>query len=312
MNFIISQLNRKIELLRSTNKKSDLKTHYQAKLELYLNFILGYLWNKNLNEINDEDKGYVINTVLKPSIGSVVSTARKLDINSELFGNKNLKPFVEALNDYPKIRNERIGHGFSYDDDLENYLTSFEDLIDKIEESINNIIVDNVDLIVVNNIENNIFHGVSFKPNGADYLAWSCPLEVRSFELNSLYIKSDKYGYNRITPFIHIENENDFYMFSSIEEKLTGRVKYNKLIRTGKLTKEFDEFASINISSDKNKRKTSNGTIINQYEKNYKKYIDVGYTTQIINFVTKNSSSVFATLWGHGGIGKTASIQNAC
>ncbi|PZR21805.1 MAG: hypothetical protein DI539_07180 [Flavobacterium psychrophilum] len=312
MNYIISQLNRKIDLLRATKNNSELKTHYQAKLELYLNFILGYLWNKNLDSIADEDREYVINTVIKPSIGSIVLTARRLDINSELFGNKSLKAFVQALNDYPKIRNERIGHGFSFEDDVENFLESFEDLIDKIEESINNVIVDDLDLIVVNSKDEKIYQGISFKSNGADYVAWSCPSEVQDFELNSLYIYSGQHGYNRISPFVHIENENEFYMFCAIEEKLTGRVKFNRLIRTGKLTKEFGEFATINVSSDRNKRRAPNGTIINQYEKNYKKYIDVGYTDQIIKFVTKNTSSVFATLWGHGGIGKTASIQNAC
>ena len=34
--------------------------------------------------------------------------------------------------------------------------------------------------------------------------------------------------------------------------------------------------------------------------------------TKIIKFLTQNNSSVFATLWGHGGIGKTAAIQNVC
>lgn len=312
MNYIVSQLNKKIDFLRATKKSSELKIHYQAKLELYLNFILGYLWNKNLDTIADEDREYVINTILKPSIGSIVSTSRRLDTTSELFGNKNLKNFIQALNDYPKIRNERIGHGFSFEDDLDNYLQSFEILLEKIEESINNIIVDDIDLILISSLENNIYQGISFKSNGSDYLAWSCPEEVQSFQLGSLYAYSDKYGYNRISPFVHIENENDFYMFCAIEEKLTGRVKFNKLIRTGKLTKEFLEFATINISSDRNKRRTPNGTVINQYDKNYKKYIDVGYTDKIIHFVTRNASSVFATLWGHGGIGKTASIQNAC
>lgn len=47
MNYILRQINRKIQFLKSTNRQIELKPHYQAKLEFYLNVILGYLWNKN-------------------------------------------------------------------------------------------------------------------------------------------------------------------------------------------------------------------------------------------------------------------------
>tara|TARA_R110002033_G_scaffold57656_4_gene106838 strand:- start:38 stop:2713 length:2676 start_codon:yes stop_codon:yes gene_type:complete len=312
MNYIISQINRKIGLLQSLDKKAELKTHYQAKLEFYLNYILGYLWNKNFELISEEDKEYVINTILKPSIGSIIATSRTLDINSELFGNKKLKSFTNSVYQYPNVRNEKIGHGFSFEDDIDNYLEIFEELIEKIESSENNILTTEQDIVIVNSFQDNVYSGILFKPNGADYVAWSCPKEVNEFKIGSLYIKSDEFGYNRLTPFVHLENENDFYIFSSIEEKLTGRVKYNQLIRSGKKVIEYDELATINIVNDGNKRKTSNGTIINHFTKNYKKYIDVGVTNQVIKFLTKNNSSVFATLWGHGGIGKTAAIQNAC
>jgi hypothetical protein len=312
MNYILSQINRKIGLLQSLDKKSELKVHLQAKLEFYLNYILGYLWNKNFEIISDEDKELVISTILKPSIGSIISTARTLDVCSEFFGNTKLKKFIKAINEYPEIRNEKIGHGFAFEDDVDNFIAIFERLIEMIEESVDNITNIEQDLVLVSSLNNNVYSGVLFKSNGADYHAWSCPYEVQMFLVGSLYIKSETHGYNRITPFVHLENENDFFIFSTIEEKLTGRIKYNQLIRSGKKYIEYEELATIDIINDGIKRKTSNGTIINHYTRNYKKYIDVGVTNQIIKFLTQNKSSVFATLWGHGGIGKTAAIQNAC
>lgn len=313
MNYIISQLNRKIGLLSSLDKKSELKVHLQAKLEFYLNFMLGYLWNKNFEDISDEDKESVINTILKPSIGSIISTSRTLDINSELFGNKKLKAFTKSINEYPEIRNEKIGHGFSFEDDIDNCISIFEELVDKIESAEENILTSELDIIQVTSLKENVYTGILYKTNGADYLAWSCPKEVSEFQIGSIYAKTiTTNDYFRLTPFVHIDNENEFFIFSSIEEKLTGRVKYNQLLKSGKKTIEYIELATINIINDGHKRKTANGTVVNQYEKNYKKYIEVGITNQILKFLTKNNSSVFATLWGHGGIGKTAAIQNAC
>jgi hypothetical protein len=297
--------------LNGLDNKSDLKVHYQAKLEFYLILILGYLWNRNFNVITEEDKEKLIETILKPSIGSIISASRTLDINAEFFGNKKMKAFVKAINDYPKIRNEKIGHGYSYEDSLNEHIEVFEGLISNIENSNIFILRGNIDIVVTSKKSGDVYNGVQYKSNGSDYLVWSCPKEVHSFVENSVYLKCEN-EYFRISPFIYIENENDLYSFSSIEEKLTGRVKFNRLIRTGKTFVEFEELAKIDIANDGLKRKTSNGTIINDFSKNYKKYIDVGVSNKIINFLTKNNSSVFATLWGHGGIGKTAAIQNVC
>lgn len=72
------------------------------------------------------------------------------------------------------------------------------------------------------------------------------------------------------------------------------------------------ELQSLLVIDDGVKRKSYNGTVINSFTNNYTKYIDVGLTSKILNFLTQNNSSVYATLWGHGGVGKTASIQYVC
>ena len=69
-----------------------------------------------------------------------------------------------------------------------------------------------------------------------------------------------------------------------------------------------DDLGELNI----NTKKSTNGTISNIYEKNYKKYIDIGIKKKVKEFLLENKSSVCATLWGHGGVGKTATIQSLC
>ncbi|WP_158010075.1 hypothetical protein, partial [Hymenobacter glacialis] len=63
----------------------------------------------------------IAKSILKPSIGTIVSIIRQLDIDNEFFGNKRLKQLSQFIDKYPNFRNEKIGHGFSFDDDIANY-----------------------------------------------------------------------------------------------------------------------------------------------------------------------------------------------
>ena len=312
MNYISTQINRKINYLLSDGQDSNLKIYYQSKFEFSLIYILAYLWNKNWIKLDINDREYIINCVLKPSIGTIVSIIRKLDIDNEIFGNKKLKKLNEFIDKYPNFRNEKIGHGFSFEDDTSNFLEYFTQYFEIIDSPETNVIFDNTDLIRVTKLESNLFKGVSYKPDGATYLAWSCPKEITNFNIGDLYIYTKANEYIRISPFIEMENESEFYSFCSIEEKLTGRTKFNRILKTAFVTREVPEFERLSISTDTNKRKSANGTVINLFENNFKKYIDIGITKKITEFLEKNRASVFATIWGHGGVGKTASIQRVC
>ena len=311
MNFILHKVNQKINLLRSLGKKQELKVHLQSKLEFYLVYILGYLWNKNINSITEEKREEILKTILKPSIGSIVFISRALDIHAEIFGNKKLNKLRESIDKYPSLRNEQIGHGFTFEDEIDSSIGAFEDILD-IFEGTQSMLFDAHDLILVTDQDEGIYKGINYKANGSDYTLWTCPFQVQEFSVSSLYIRFSNGKYFRLSPFIYVADDNEFFTFSSIEEKLTGRTKFNQLLRTGKLTLEVSELTTINIVEDRYKIKTSNGTIINKFSKDWKKYIEVGLSRQISDFLTKNNSSVFATLWGHGGIGKTSAIQHVC
>ncbi|WOD43741.1 NB-ARC domain-containing protein [Hwangdonia lutea] len=312
MNYIFNQIEKRINFLKSDSQDSELRVYYQSKFEFSLIYVLAYLWNKNWSSIDINEREYVVNCILKPSIGTIVSIIRKLDIENEFFGNKKLKKLSNFIDKYPNFRNEKIGHGYSFDDDTEAYLEFFEEFFDELETKNLNIIFDNCDIIKVTKKEENLFKGISYKPDGVTYLAWSCPQEIFDFEIGDIYLYTIENNYIRISPFILIESESEFYSFCSIEEKLTGRTKYNRLLKTAHLTSDVLEFERLSLSTDNSKRKSANGTVINLFENNFKKYIDIGITKNIIQFLSKNRSSVFATIWGHGGVGKTASIQRVC
>lgn len=311
MNYILRQINRKIQFLKSTNRQIELKPHYQAKLEFYLNVILGYLWNKNWAEVSDDSREYILNCILKPSVGSIISIIRTLDVSKEIYGNKKNKKVYAALEKYPKLRNQIIGHGYSFEDDIDNYLLSFDELFDAIETSDIDIIKEDFDIVYVEEEKNGIYYGISYKSDGVDYIHWQCPQKTCNLVIKSLYVHCND-SYFRISPFILIKDESSIYTFCSIEEKLTGRARFNRIITTGNIQIEIDELCSTIVNDDGIKRRNSNGTIINNFANNYNKYIDVGISSTTLDFLTKNKASVFATLWGHGGVGKTASIQYVC
>ncbi len=310
MDFIRKQIDQRIELLHSLGDKSGLMQHYQSRFEYILVYLLSYLWNKNLSKLSHEDKEYVFQNILKPTIGSVIAICRKLDIEKEVLKNSKLS---QALEKYPSIRNENLGHGFVYEDGTEKFLKMLEELYESVLQSNLNILKNDVDLVLVTILDNSTYKGISFKNDGTSYSFWSCPKNIAEFELGSLYVNPGVNNYSRLSPFIEIkEYGKEVYFFSSVDEKILGKIKYNRLLNTGIYYKEWVELCELDVENDGVKVRSHNGSIRNVYENNYTKYIDIGIKKKIKDFLIKSKSSVCATLWGHGGVGKTATIQSLC
>ncbi len=309
MDYIRKQIEQRIDFLQSMGDKSALKQHFQARFEYVLVYLLAYLWNKNIEKLDYEDKEFVFQAIIKPTIGSIVAICRKLDIEKEILKNNKLNI---ALEKYPSVRNELLGHGFVYEDAPEKLLTVLQELYDFVLLANLPILKESVDLVYVTALEGNIYKGICYKSDGANYSSWSCPKNIANFQTNSLYVSVGLNNYFRISPFIEIGSYGkELYFFNSIDEKLLGKVKYNRLLDTGITFKEWEELCELDISNDGIKVKSHNGTIRSVYENNYKKYIDIGIKKKIKDFLSKKSS-VCATVWGHGGVGKTATIQSLC
>jgi flagellar biosynthesis GTPase FlhF len=305
MDYIKSKLERKIRFIEANSDEANLKIYYQVRIEYSLIFLLGYLWNKNLDRVELDTKENIYQTIGRPSIGTIVSICRSLDIDKEVFKNRKVS---EAIDKYPVLRNEKIGHGYVFEGGAKEFLQAMKELYEAINSLNSPLFNQSIDFVKVTKQEGNLFKGISFKSNGSDFDLWFCPQEVATFEIGSLYVCINSNQYFRISPFIEIDNEDEIFVFASIDEKLLGKVKYNKILQDGKKYKEWEELCELDIENDGLRRKSQNGTILNIYENNYKKYFDTGVKKKIEHFLLKNRASVCATVWGHGGVGKTATV----
>ncbi|MDR3219576.1 MAG: NACHT domain-containing protein [Dysgonamonadaceae bacterium] len=309
MDFIRKQIDQRIDLLQAIDNKVDLKVHYQSRFEYVLVYLLAYLWNKNVSKLEDTTKEQVFQEIIKPSIGSIVKLCRILDVDKEVLKDSKLSKSIEK---YPKLRNDYLGHGYSFEDSSD-LISNLKELYDNVLTANLSALSANVDLIYVLTFDDHLYKGINYKCDGST-TPWSCPKDISDFEIKNLYGSIGINSYFRLSPFIEIVNYGkEIYFFNGIEEKLLGKVKYNRLLETGVINREWKELAEMNIVEDGIKIKTSNGTILNVYENNFKKYINVlEIKKKITDFLLKDKSSVCATLWGHGGVGKTATIQSIC
>lgn len=308
MDYILHKINQRIGLLQITEDLGSLAIHYRSRIEYLLTLMLGYLWNKNYDTLESDIKLQVFNSIIKPTIGDIVSVCRTLDIEKEFFFKKKVSSSIVK---YPELRNTLMGHGFTFEDSKENCDGVFIELYNSLIFDSAPLFNNDISFVNVQKKDGENYRGILYASNG-DIRPWSCPSQVASFELGNLYVQLDS-CYTRLSPFVKIDNTGDaIYIYSKISEKLLGKVHYNRLVNTGVADEVWSSFANLCVVNDGVKVKTTNGTIRNIYENNYTKYIDVGVASQIQNFLKNNKSSVCATLWGHGGIGKTATIQNVC
>lgn len=308
MDYILHKINQRISLLQVTGDNGSIGVHYRSRIEYFLNLMLGYLWNKNFESLDEDEKIKVFGDILCPTIGTVVSVCRTLDVQKEIF---SVKQVAKCIDKYPDLRNSQMGHGFVFEDAKEASDSKYAALYDDLTAITNSFFEQDKMFVFVQGKQGNIYKGIQYKADG-DVRPWSLPLELADLKEGCLYIQYQD-AYHCVSPFVSIQDAGDsLYIYAKTTEKLLGRIRYNKLINTGSLDCVWEPFSHLYVLNDGVKIKSSNGTIINIYDNNYTTYIDVGVQSQILKFLKENKASVCATLWGHGGIGKTATIQNVC
>ncbi|WP_146023024.1 hypothetical protein, partial [Pseudomonas sp. FW305-25] len=135
MDYITKKIGDKSNLFQFNGDHREAATQEQSRLEYLLILILSYLWNRNIDKIDKDIRDRCIREIDRPSIGSILEISRSLDIDNESFGNNRFKKFRETINSYPKIRNEKIGHGFSFEDDSVELYKKFIDLYGSLTKS---------------------------------------------------------------------------------------------------------------------------------------------------------------------------------
>lgn len=310
MDYITKKIGEKSELNAFTGNYRDAATQEQSRLEYVLTLILAYLWNKNISRIDDEARHSCFQGISRPSIGSIINISRTLDIHGEIYGDKKLKKFRESINKYPNIRNELIGHGFSFEDNSENLYNIFSQLYRTINQEGPQFLSGEADIINILSTDSVASKGILYKSNG-EYSPCSISKNTAELTDKSIYLRYDG-GYYQISPFIKIHEIDEFYTYSFIEDNLASRSVFNQLIKTSRKYFTVDELISAGLEIDEARVKAPNGIIINSFENNYKKYINTSIVKKLVRFLKENTSTVFSTVWGHGGVGKTASIQRVC
>lgn len=307
MDYILKQIEENITLYSHENK---VKIYHQIRAEYCILLLFAYLWDKKILNVSFGKKKRIIEKIQKPTIGAIVNLAKELDIENEFFKDQNSEIF-----DYIEIRNNNIGHGYCFDDNFDDFIKQFDEYYQSLRELNIPIINNDTSLIFITDYKNDLYTGLNYSPTGT-ILPWSCSKKIKEFKIHNVYASYQVNEYFRISPFVHIEHPRKFFLFNSIDELLLGRIVYNRIDETTErkvfIWEEiYKEFAS----TDGIRRRTANNTIINIFDNNYSSFIDVGLIKDsVIEFLNgkKRKSSVCATLWGHGGVGKTATVQNVC
>jgi hypothetical protein len=310
MDYISKKIEDKSYLCIFTKNYREAATQEQSRLEYLLVLTLGYLWNKNFAKLESDIKDKCLRQISHPSIGTIIDICRTLDINNESLNNNKLKKFRESVNSYPALRNEKIGHGFSFDDDSEALYRKFAALYEALAKSPPDFLRSDIEIIKIIEVSDTIQKAILYKPTG-DYTPITIPRRKVTLEAEQIYIKI-KQEFHKVSPFLKIADIEEFFIYSFIEDRLAARSVYNKLISTERRYFETPELTQEAIEQEDSRRRAPNGTIVNNYENNYKKYIDTAIVRKLVRFLKNNESTVFATLWGHGGVGKTAAIQRVC
>lgn len=307
MDFIMRKLDRLISV--SEPNTVEMQTLLRERIEYIFYLVLGCLWNENIGNVGVDDRCRIVEDLNKMTIGQAVGAIRKLDNGYNFISKNGLKLFDK----YPTLRNQTMGHGYVHDDNepqLEKELNAlYYDLaqIDFVKQE--------YDMVCVLNLKDGRYDGLKFSvDSGGVPVRWACPIEVLGQNVPNdsvfLYNKSDTYY--RVSPFVFIYNKgDDVFVFQSLKDKLSGNVKVSQLFRGDIKEIRIDEFISLSYESER-RRISSNKTIMNYFDKNYCNFITVPVEKKIEDFLDKNRSNVQATVWGHGGTGKTACVQNIC
>ena len=307
MDFILSQISEEKEINKFRSSLQEYMNYCRIEVEYACVFLLGYLWNKNVTKLDVGAREVVFQKIVRPSIGTIVEICRMLDLDSDFFGNRRARL---SINNYPTIRNKNFGHGFVFEDGIQDGITELEALSTDLFAP-NCMLSEEFQIILVEEISGSQARGRRFGTDNKIY-AWQCAADAAEFKRDNVYAMKGVNDYTRLSPFIIVTAQRDYYLFKDVTDRMTGRTIYNQLFTTGSEIRNWPDFAA-DISNDGVRRKSVNGTILNVYENNFKQYIDTGTKRRDIEkFLTSNRASVCGTVWGHGGVGKTATVQSIC
>ena len=97
MDYILNKLNSRINILKNIKSSKDLIVYYQSRLEYQLIPLLGYLWNMNLEKLDDIDKENIYRMAQRPTIGDIVDMYKRLDVQNLFKANKKVAKSLQKI-----------------------------------------------------------------------------------------------------------------------------------------------------------------------------------------------------------------------
>ncbi len=303
MDYFTKKIDQKINLAKSLENISDVKILLQVKIEYSLLFYISVLKNANFNSLPLEDREYIDTILQKPTVGDLANAISKLNKSND----KSTRKIVAAISKYPEVRNTNIGHGFVFNDGNKDFINKLEDLINIIYSG--NILAAKFDYIYVINQKDQFYSGINFSYDSG-IIPWKYPVNSYPFEKNCTYVLQPDNTYCPVIPYICITENEELFLYSKICDLLLGRVLYNQVFSTSQITKDWDALKDMSSFVECGRKICINKTVVNDFKKNYTKYFEVGIKEKVKQFLEKDKSTVACTIWGHGGVGKTAVIQS--
>lgn len=314
MDYILSHIENQLSLLDEGSY--DYITCLRTRIEYSLFLCLGILW-ENFDKLQVSKQKNIIASLNNLSIGSAVSAIRELNAFSDQHTVFN-KKCGKLLDSYPAIRNSKMGHGYEMSASIASALTPlYHDILNNSQ-----LLQESCDIIVIKQYDSvtDKYVGIRFPANqNGQGVRWSCPKELiphsqANFPQTYIVYRNT---YHKISPFVFVDPSTQTpFVFNSLLEKLVGKVRLNSIFPavSGSSSRDynFNELVYLSTTDGNRQISQSNGTIMNIFKTNYDKYIDVGFHKLIEDFLFKNRAYVSATVWGHGGVGKTACIQKIC
>ncbi|MCL2634089.1 MAG: AAA family ATPase [Oscillospiraceae bacterium] len=325
MDYISSRLNNKIRNANLKGNHSEELIYQRVRMEYLLLVLLGYYWNKNFENLSQEDKSYAIKVIKLLQFGSLERLLAEvlLDDNTSISKVFNKLLTNNGCEKYSTIRNDNLAHGYVFDDgapvisnDLNNL---YESYVRNFPIELNQDIV----TVIITGKAGNNYQAINYSsmtPHGA-FSEIPCGFIAKQEEFfPQLYWRINN-EYIRLSPFIKMTESEEVYFYSKAVDLNTAQFRFNQVFSTDDETFFIEEFRDLGVFRDddkKIKRNTSNKCEMNIFECNYgdtDKFIETATTKNIDrrlrDFIGKPSNTCI-TIVGQGGTGKTACVQKLC
>lgn len=304
MRYVLKQLVARESIAQALSDTNNLRVLKQAKVETALLGILGYLWGSKYKVLEAGQQYEAVQLSRRPTIGQIVQLIRLLDSDDHLS-----RHVLKSINEYPALRNEVLGHGYLYTGDLPDFCGTMDTIYDSITKCGFPIFSDECSLVRPVIYDSATYKGIRFSEPGSPS-PWMKTNGDHLLVNQTYFAVNDTY--TKCSPLVNVSVGGDVTIFNRIDDPLTGKIQVINVMTGARLVTFDPSFTAGTVEVGVNRFKGRNGTVFNDFKSNFKTFILVGdIKKRIFDFITKNKASACATVWGHGGMGKTAVVQEA-